>query len=287
MVIDMHVLSGFMENRLFGGPMSDEELTYRQNVTGLYKTDELTVEGELAMMDFAGIDKCVLHPLDLTTISGGTVGTNEECAALVEDHPDRFIGLASVDPHRADAPDVLEKAFTELGLAGLKLHPSQQRFYPTDPELEPVYEMCLKYNKPIVFHSGMSAAPNTLVKYSHPLNFEEVALSHPDLRMCLAHFGWPWVREVAMLLLKYRNVYTDTAMLYFDNPKEFYAQSFGVDIGPYWIERSLRHQVMFGSEEPRLEQIRMIRAIREMDLRESTKDLILGGNALEFLSGGD
>ena len=89
-----------------------------------------------------------------------------------------------------------------------------------------------------------------------------------------------------MLMLKYRNIYTDTAMLYFDNPKEFYAQSLGVDTGPHWIDRSLRHQVMFGSDEPRLEMLRMIRAIREMDIRESTKELILGENALRFLNGG-
>ena len=27
--------------------------------------------------------------------------------------------------------------------------------------------------------------------------FETVAAKHPRLRICLAHFGWPWVRETA------------------------------------------------------------------------------------------
>lgn len=88
-----------------------------------------------------------------------------------------------------------------------------------------------------------------------------------------------------MLMLKYRNVYTDTAFLYFDDARQFYHQSLEVDIGKHWIDRSLRHQVMFGSDDPRLEQRRMILAIREMDMRESTKELILGENAVEFLGG--
>lgn len=166
------------------------------------------------------------------------------------------------------------------------LHPSQQKFYPDEEWMYPIYELCIQHNKPIIFHSGMSVRPNTVSKYSHPLRFEEVACKYPDLRICLQHFGWPWIREVCMLLLKYKNVYTDTSLLYFDNPKEFYHQSFGIDIGEHWIDRSLRHQVMFASEEPRLEQHRMIEAIRQMNWRESTKKMVLGENAITFLKGG-
>ncbi|MDD3173763.1 MAG: amidohydrolase family protein [Herbinix sp.] len=282
MVIDTHVHPGFLEEL----EISDEQLKYAQNMMGLHKTHRIRLEHWEKACRCAEIDKLFLLPLDLTTTTGGYLGTNEQVAEAVAINPQRFIGFASVDPAREDALEVLKKAFVELKLCGLKLHPSKQKFYPDDTKMDKIYELCIEYNKPIIFHSGVSMEPDTLTKYAHPLRFEEVAARFPKLRFCLAHFGWPWVREVCMLMLKYRNVYTDTAFLYFDNPKEFYAQSFGVDIGPYWIERSLRHQVMFGSDEPRLEQIRMIKAIREMNLRESTKEMILGGNALDFLKGG-
>lgn len=281
MVIDTHVHPGFLEEL----NISDEQLKYSQEMMGLYKTDRILWKQWENQCRLAGIDKIFLLPLDLISTTGGYLGTNEQVAQAVAAYPERLIGFASVDPSREDSIKVLTKAFEEQKLSGLKLHPSKQRFYPDDPKMDPIYELCLKYNKPIIFHSGVSMEPDTLTKYAHPLRFEEIAYRFPKLRICLAHFGWPWVREVCMLMLKFKNVYSDTALLYFDNPKEFYAQSFGVDIGPYWIERSLRHQVMFGSDEPRLEQIRMIRAIREMNLRESTKEMILGGNALEFLTG--
>ena len=282
MIIDAHVHPAFLDL------MNDsvEQLSYCRNETGLYKTDIISHERWDCAHRFSGIDKVFLLPLDLTTQSGGMLGTNEQMAEVVKRYPDKYIGFASVDPHRPDALEVLEKAFSELKLSGLKLHPSKQKFFPDDPAMDQIYKLCESYNKPIVFHSGVSMEPGTLTEYSHPLRFEKVAFRFPKLRICLAHFGWPWVREVCMLMLKFRNVYTDTAFLYFDNPKEFYHQSLAVDIGPYWIERSLRHQVMFGSDEPRLEQSRMLRAIKELPVRESTRDMILGENALEFLSGG-
>ena len=86
-----------------------------------------------------------------------------------------------------------------------------------------------------------------------------------------------------MLMLKYRNVYADTALLYFDSAIEFYRQVFTREIPATWIDRSLRNQVMFGSNNPRFEQIRMADAIAKLGFRDSTLDLIRGGNALEFL----
>ena len=56
--------------------------------------------------------------------------SNKEIVEIVKQSPDRFIGFASVDPHREDAVDILEYAFEELHLAGLKLHPSKQNVLP-------------------------------------------------------------------------------------------------------------------------------------------------------------
>ena len=280
MVIDMNVSPAFIEEL----QSSDEQLAFCRNQMGLYKTDEISIQSMKTLCNVSGIDKLCLLPLDL--FQKGNLGTNEQVSELVHKEPELFIAFASVDPHREDALELIETAFTELGLSGLFLHPSQQKFYPDEEWMYPIYELCIQHNKPIIFHSGMSVRPNTVSKYSHPLRFEEVACKYPDLRICLQHFGWPWIREVCMLLLKYKNVYTDTSLLYFDNPKEFYHQSFGIDIGEHWIDRSLRHQVMFASEELRLEQHRMIEAIRQMNWRESTKKMVLGENAITFLKGG-
>ncbi|OGO80048.1 MAG: amidohydrolase [Clostridiales bacterium GWC2_40_7] len=279
MVVDVHVHPSFFKD-ICDNP---KRVSFRREQTGLYKTGIKPMELIYTQLDAAGINKTVLFAEDLTTLYGDTVISNEEIKTLIDLAPDRFIGFASVDPHRADALEVLDYAFKDLGLMGLKLNLSKQRLFPTDDKLKPIYEKCIKYNKPIMFHAGLSWEPDTLSKYSHPLNFEEVALTYPDLRMCLAHFSWPWVNETVMLLIKYPNVYTDTSMLYLDSPKDFFEQIFMKNMGPLWMDRNFNNKVMFGSNSPRFRPYRLKDALESLDIRRSTIQRILGTNAIQFL----
>ncbi len=279
LVIDIHTHPAFFEE-ICGDP---KDVEFRRQALGLYKAGPAALRHIHNQMNYAGIDRLVLLPLDLTTQLGQPVVSNEEIQQLVRLDPERFIGFASVDPYREDAHAVLEHAFNALGLAGVKLHPSRQKFFPNDPLLFPLYEICVHYNKPILFHAGMSLQPDTPSKYAHPAGFEEIAIHYPCLRFCLAHFGWPWVVETAALLLKYPNIYVDTGLLYFDSAREFYNHVFKKQLGEHWVERSLRHQVMFGSNNPRFEQIRMIEALRNIGWSAKTLELVLGKNALVFL----
>lgn len=278
MVIDVHVHPEGFE------PVYDEKLTpKRKEAMGRYITRNAPMRLVLAQMDDGKIDKSVLLPLDLTTQCGLRVLENEEIKKLVDLYPNRFIGFASVDPYRKDAEAVLDHAFGELGLSGLKLNPSRQKFYPDDPMMKRIYDKCVQYNKPILFHCGTSWEPDAPAKYSKPLCFEDVALEYPKLRMCLAHFGWPWVPDTCMMVLKYPNVYADTSMLYMDRPGDFFHQIFKVDLSPLWLENCINRKVLFGSNSPRFGSGDMRVGIEKLGLREKTTEAILGGNALEFL----
>lgn len=278
-VIDIHTHPAFFES-INANPA---DLEFRRQALGMYKAGPAALQHIFNQMACAGLDRLALLPLDLTSLLGRPVVSNEEIRHIVDLAPQRFIGFASVDPRRPDAVEALEFAFSVLHLSGLKLHPARQMFHPADPALYPLYETCLRHNKPIIFHAGITLQPESPSHTSHPLEFEAVALRYPKLRFCLAHFGWPWVTETAALLLKYPNVYADTGLLYFDSAREFYNRVFRHELGEHWIDRSLRHQVMFGSNNPRFEQIRMVQALRSLGWRESTLGLVLGQNALEFL----
>ena len=278
-VWDVHVHPAFFEP-LCGDP---EVLAFRRRVLGLPKTGIAPLEHVFHQMDCGGIRRLVLLPLDLTIREGRPVVTNEEIRSLVDRAPGRFVGFASVDPRRPDREEVLERAFGDLGLAGLKLQPSRQGFDPGDPSLDRIYQICRSHRRPILFHAGLSWEPETRMEDAHPLRFEAVAARYPDLNICLAHFGWPWVRETAALMLKYPNVYADTGLLYFDSAREFYDRVFRRELDLTWVDRSLRHQVLFGSDNPRFEQLRMVRALEGLGLRESTLRLVLEENARVFL----
>ena len=280
MVIDIHVHPAFFE------PVNgdDEKEQLRHDELNLHKNGTAPLKHFFNKMNCAGIDyACLLAQDYSSTMNGEVLVSNEEVRALCDLAPERFIGFASVDPHDPSAAEKLEKAFSVLDLKGLKLHPSRQNFHPSDPLMNDIYDICEKYDRPVIFHAGLSFEPHALTKNCHPLDFEELAEKRRNLRICLAHFGWPWCRETAMLMLKYPNVYTDTGALYFDSAREFYTQMLTRDVPATWIDRSLRHQVMFGTNDPRFEMIRMSKAIEELGFRQSTIDLIKGKNAVEFM----
>ncbi|MGB4609633.1 MAG: amidohydrolase family protein [Saccharofermentanales bacterium] len=279
MIIDVYTFPGFLKEI----SQDEERIAFRREQYFLLKQHVWPLSLFVTQMNAAGIDKSIISAEDVTTKAGDTIVSNEEVKLLVDLEPDRLIGFAGVDPNREDAVEVLEDAFSNLNLSGLKLSPAMQRFYPMDEKAQELYKVCLKYNKPIIFESGMTWIKDSPTKYSNPLLFEDVAIKYPDLRFSLGHFGWPWTREVAMLLLKYPNVYADTALLYFDSPKQFFNTEFNHHLGEFWIDRMLFDKVMFGSAYPRIEQKRMVGAVNSLTLRDEQKRMVMGGNALRFL----
>jgi len=242
------------------------------------------LETFLLELDVSGLEKAVVLPIDATTSRGRTVYTNEQIAELCAMSP-RLVGFASVDPHDPRAPDALRRAVEELGLKGLKLAPAMQEFLPGDRLAYPVYEMAQRLRIPILFHAGMSWEPGSRLRHGQPLHFENVAADFPGLSLVLAHLAWPWVTEAVALALKYPNVHLDTSALYFDNPYDFlrYAMNHVVPLTVF--ERSLRRQILFGSNYPRAEVKNMAAAVRSLGFSPECLDLVFRGNAMRLLGG--
>jgi len=277
--IDIHVHPNFFE------PIckDNETFCFRQDALNIHKNNIATMDHIFNQMDVAGLNRLCILAQDERSIYGKPVVTNEEVALVKDTYPERFFAFASVDPKSADAIDELQRCFTKLNLDGLSINCAKLQIDPQSPRMTAIYNVCQEYNKPILFHCGCSYENNTLSQYAHPLDFEKIAYTYPKLRMGLEHFGWPWVKDAAMLMLKYPNIYVDTAALYFDSAFEFYTYVFNHEYELTWVERSLRHQIMFGSDNPRFEQIRMAKAIDKIGLSKETLALIKGENALNFL----
>jgi hypothetical protein len=146
-----------------------------------------------------------------------------------------------------------------------------------------VYEAAAGLGIPLLVHTGMSWAPETSLARGNPMLLEEAIRSFPKLEFVLAHWGWPWVWEATALALKYPNVYLDTACLYYDSPKEFFQFAFNKQIPTTVIERSLRNQVVFGSNYPRVEIRKMVHALRSLPLTEGCLTKVLRENAEKLL----
>ena len=84
--------------------------------------------------DIAIDTMAVIFSVDAETETGDLPDPNDYVAETVAAYPDVLMGFASVDPRKgATAVIELDRAVTDLGLRGLKLHPIHQAFFPDDP----------------------------------------------------------------------------------------------------------------------------------------------------------
>lgn len=278
MVIDTHI-----HPALFAPICEDQERFRRRcdamNYHLMKPSDMALLRKQYALAD---IGRVVLLPEDCSVESGMVEISNDEIAKLVALDAQFYIGMATVDPRRPDAVQELERAFAELGLAGLAVNTARLKMYPMDERLAPLYDLCRKYHKPIIFHAGFCLENNALAKYARPMEFEEVALRWPEVNLCLAHFGWPWVQETAALLLKYPNLYANTALMNFDGPYQLFAKVFKQDMGEYWLDHNLADKVMFGSDSPRIRPVRSKRGLDSVEMLPETREKIYWKNAMRF-----
>ena len=91
-----------------------------------------TADGLLRLMDRNGIERAAVSSAASITYRNAQAG-NEELAAEVKGHGDRFIPIAVINPAYAGALDDLRTCREEFGMRGLRLYPSWHNYQLTDP----------------------------------------------------------------------------------------------------------------------------------------------------------
>jgi len=166
----------------------------------------VTLEEFLADLDEAGFQKAVVLSDKRTS--------PEQVSAFVSRVPDRLIGFGYVNPTHGGSGDEVLRQREELGLFGLKLYPTTDGYFVNDPDAFPVYEAASGIGMPIMFHHAGMPDPGDLLKHSDPALIDEVAYSFPELKIVLAHLGYPRVDETLYVARKHANVWCDISWPY-------------------------------------------------------------------------
>lgn len=134
---------------------------------------------------------------------------------LAETLPPQIVCCLGVNPFKLDgeALQQLEADLQKPSSVGLKIYLGYYPFYAYDSVYDPIYELAAKYQVPVVFHTGDTYSERGLLKYSHPLTLDEVAVKHRQVNFMMAHFGDPWVLDGAEVVYKNRNMFADLSGL--------------------------------------------------------------------------
>ncbi|MDR1798572.1 MAG: amidohydrolase family protein [Bifidobacteriaceae bacterium] len=218
----------------------------------------------LAAMDEAQVDLAAI--MTLTDYPGLNPHGLELIADAVAAHPGRLVGFARLNPvDRPAALAALERAVTELGFKGLKLHPVSTLAHPGDEATVALIRRAGELGVPTLFHCGDEA-------YTTPLAVAQAAKQCPRAKIILGHMGGFFhVDEALAVAQALPNILLETSGMPYP---ERIAEAVRL-IGP--------ERVLFGSDGPIASPAVEKRKVLLAGLAAGDLELVLGGNAAHLL----
>ena len=232
---------------------------------------------------------------------------NDHIAGVVNDFPDRFIGLGTLPMQATDlAVKELERCIKDLGLAGVEIGSHINDWNLDDEKLFPVYEAAEDLGAAIFVHPWDMMGKDRMPKYWLPwlvgmpaetslaicsMIFGGVFEKFKKLKVCFAHGGGSFPMTIGRIEHGF-NVRPDLVAI--DNkinPREylgkFYLDSLVHDKAAlkFLIDLVGDEKIVLGSDYPfplgEHHPGKMIESMNELD--QVTKDKLLWKNAAEFL----
>ncbi len=235
-----------------------------------------TPESFVVYLDSEGIDVAVIRSRDIETSFGMKI-PDEACADLVKRFPDRFIGLAGVDPLKGEAAlEGLEHAIKDLGLKGIDLWTYEYNLPASDRAYYPLYEKCLDLNAVVFIESSMHFRRDARMDICRPIHIDYVAVDFPELRIVGSTPGFPWVAELVAVAWRHPNVYISTSTV---RPKYLGKPNSGYETLVQLGGSVLADKIMFASGWPMLPMGQGVNEVRRLPLREEVKEKWLYHNA--------
>ena len=249
--------------------------------TGYRNDIDYTLRGLLHEMDAAGIERSVL--IQVNDAPSPPEGY-DEARKIVAESGGRLSFVSSVNPTlgKEAVEEMISLWDATPELAGVKLFPGYNHFYPDDSRLDPVYEYIARRKLRVLIHTGDTMDNLGHVKYARPLPVDEIAVRFRSVPFVICHLGNPWIDEAMEIIYKNPNVYGDTSGLLahpsyplFDRHVELVRKRIQDAI----LMTGTAERILYGSDWPLIDFKVATSLIARLDLPEKDREAILGGNA--------
>jgi predicted TIM-barrel fold metal-dependent hydrolase len=243
-----------------------------------------TLEMMLQAMAENNVERAVILPInhpEYFPLSGDErkdwlKANNDRQAELMRESGGKFIAFADCaldGRYRVvdRAVEELERAVRELGLSGLKIHPSNLKIAADDPRLGPLVESAGGLGIPVLFHSNPTAYDPDFYG-SSPSRIHRLMYGRKQPYV-IAHLG-----GISSLELLEGDCYVD-----FSGGLLGLSDLFGVEFCERLLRRIGLERVLFGTDYPIFPYERYFEVLDRMDFTEEEVERIAYKNAARLL----
>lgn len=230
-----------------------------------------------AAMEESGIDYSLVLTSYLVTSKRPSTA---QVVKAVEQHANLGVvaGISYVNYKEKNLRELAD--FLQDGLVkGLKLYPGYEPFYPHDKRLKVVYELAEEFDVPVMIHSGDTYSPTGKLKYSHPLEIDEVAVDFPKVKLVICHLGNPWLTDCMEVVYKNANAYADLSGLVLGEFTEAFEDYMSDEIEDVIVYAGEPDKFLFGTDWPICSMKSYVEFMRRLQIPDEARNAILYENA--------
>ena len=275
MIIDFRLrppVGGFLKTLMYSAGERRDGFTRTVGFEPSAAAQRQSMELLLHEMEAAHIDRGVV-----VGRLAGTLGSvaNEDVRQIVQAHPQRFIGAASINPvNRREACETIDQAMRD-GFKLINIEPGSYPvpMYADDRRLYPIYAHCEDRNIPVIMMVGGTAGPD--LSYSDPIRTDRVLADFPQLDVVIAHGGWPWVNEILHLAFRRPNLWLSPDMYFSRMPGwEEYVKA---------ADGFLSDRMLYASSFPFCPVLGYKQWFEQLPMNADNLRKVMGGNAKRLL----
>jgi uncharacterized protein len=227
-------------------------------------------------MDRHGVDYALVLSSYLS--NDARPGTHEILDVVDDDPRIGVIGAVSYVNYRAADLADLRSMLREGRIKGLKLYPGYEPFYVHDPRMRVVYELAAEFHAPVMIHTGDTYDPKGKIKYSHPIEVDEVAVDFRDVTFVICHLGNPWITDAMEVIYKNPNVVGDISGFTLGHFEERFERFMLQQVNEVVAFAGDPSKLLYGTDWPICDMGSYIRFVNNLNLRPEENDLIFWRN---------
>ncbi len=189
---------------------------------------------------------------------------NHEVALSIKRYPERFVGLAHIDPNsKQTGVSEIEKCVS-AGFRGIKLHPKWDNYCILDENLmTPILDKISEEHLPVMIHTGN-------YPMSVPIQVAFLAKTYPKVKFICAHMGIDNSAEAATAAKYASNIFLETSGTSSAGEVEMVAKSVGAE------------RILFGTDPPYGKFVAEFYKIVSLEISDQDKQKIFWDNAAKL-----
>jgi hypothetical protein len=188
----------------------------------------------------------------------------------------------SIDNHTDEDLKNFRTWIKEGLIKGLKIYSGYEHYYPYDERYQKVYDICVEFDVPAMFHTGDTYSPKGKLRYARPLNLDEVAVDNPELKIVLCHLGNPWIQDAQEVIYKNKNVYADISGLVVGSFDHFFEKMMKEKVAELINYAGEPKYLLYGTDWPISSMDSYLNFVAKLKIKQEFRDNFMHKNAKEL-----